>query len=100
MYNVTLWCVRLMFILPIYLNSLMPFKSKGALSRSFDITTNNNTYLGFHVQRPIFSSDFNQIWSSTTYIHKGPSPQYHISWTHIQWEPQWYLRTDGQKTDG
>ena len=79
MYKVTLWCVRLMFIPPLYLNSLMPFQSKSVLSRRFDIAKNNNTYLGFHVQRPILSSDFNQIRSSSTYIHKGPSPQYQIS---------------------
>jgi len=69
MYNVTLWCVRLMFIPPIYLNSLMPFESKSALSRRFYIARNNNTYLVFHVQRPLLSSDFNQIWSSSTYVY-------------------------------
>ena len=52
MYNVMLWCVRLMFIPTIYLNSLMPFQSKSALSRRYDIARNNCMYLGVHVGEP------------------------------------------------
>ena len=43
--------------------------------------------------RPTCYSDFHHIWSFTTDCHR--SRQYQISRKSIQWEPRWYMRTDG-----
>ena len=59
-----------------------------------NIASNNRTYLVLHVKRPIFLSDFNQIWILRTVFNKNP--QYRNSRKSVQWTPCWYMRTDGR----
>ena len=51
------------------------------------------TCLSLHVKCPIWSSDFNQIYSFSTRFRR--SSQYKISRKSVQWEPPWYKRTHG-----
>jgi len=44
-------------------------------------------YLGTHEKHPVFLSNFNQIFSFSTYFHR--SPPYQISWKSMLWEPIW-----------
>ena len=39
-----------------------------------NFASDNKTYLGLHIKRPIISSDYNQIWCFTTDFHKSPPP--------------------------
>jgi hypothetical protein len=48
--------------------------------------------LGLYVNCLIFLLDFNRIWTLTDF-HE--STQYQISRKYVQWEPCWYIRTDG-----
>ena len=86
-YNVTLRHVRVMFIPPRL--SLQP----GNLSHEnnvlwrLNVAGSNKTYFGK-------VSDFNQILSFSTYIRR--SLKHQISRKSFQWEPRWYMSTDGQ----
>jgi len=54
---------------------------------------NNKAYLGLHVKCPILP-DLNQIWIFVTGFHTG-SPVSNFTES-VQWEQQWYMRTDGR----
>ena len=54
------------------------------------------TYWGLHVKWPTFWSDFNEIWTFSADTHE--SLQYQISRKFVQWDPDWYMRTD--RNDG
>jgi hypothetical protein len=62
------------------------------LSRRFTAAVNNKTYLGLHVECPIFLSDFKQIWVLPTCFRK--SSKYQISLKCVQWDPRWHMQTD------
>jgi len=51
-------------------------------------------YIGPHVMCPLFLSDFNETWISSTYFREIPN--YEMSWKSVQWEPSNSMRTDGQ----
>jgi hypothetical protein len=53
-------------------------------------------YIILHVKYPSLS-DFNENWIFWTDFWKVP--RYQISWKSVQWEPSYFVRTDGQ-TDG
>jgi hypothetical protein len=54
-------------------------------------------YIGLHVKYPLFLSDFNKIWIFTSDFRKVL--KYQIAWNSFQWEPSYFVRTDGL-TDG
>ena len=47
-------------------DSLTPFQSKRALLWLFNVSQNNNTYLGLHVKFPTFVPHFNYPWIFST----------------------------------
>jgi len=51
-------------------------------------------YTGADVQYPLFLSDFNKNYISSTEILK--TLKYKISWTSFQWEQSCYMRADKQ----
>jgi hypothetical protein len=63
--------------------------SKIAHSLYLNVVSKNKTYLGLHVQHPIFLPDFNQIWNFSTDFHV--SSQYQISQKYVQCEPHSYM---------
>lgn len=64
------------------------------LLRRLYVAGNNKIYSDLHVKWPIFLLNFNQIWTSWTDFHE--SPQYKILRESVQWEPHWYMMTDGR----
>ena len=74
-----------------YPNSQIPFQSNRALLW-FNITSNDITYLDLHVKHPIFLPNCTQICIFSADVHISSWLQ--ISHNSIQWEPQWYIRTD------
>jgi hypothetical protein len=58
---------------------------------------NTITNLGLQANSPILLPDFNQIWMLSTDFRE--SPKYQISWKFVQWEPRWYVQTDGQTNE-
>lgn len=58
------------------------------------IPGNNKTYLGLHIEGPLFLPDFNQIRSFSTDFHRILQNQ--ISLKSIQREPLPYTQTDAQ----
>ena len=52
-----------------------------------DNTNSTKMYLGLHKKHPVFLSNFNQIFTFSTYFHR--SPPYQISWKYMQWESIW-----------
>jgi hypothetical protein len=71
-------------------NSLIPFHSKRAFPWRFDVAGKKKKTISLRVKFPTFSSNFNQIRTSTSF-HK--SYQYQISHKSVQCEP---LYTCGQ----
>jgi hypothetical protein len=69
MHNKPLWSV------PGYPHSLIPFHLKTVLLWQFNVTINNQTYLGLHANGPTLLPDL-------THFHK--SPQHQISQKYIQ----------------
>ena len=53
-------------------------------------------YIGVHVKYPSVS-DFNETWIFTSDFRKVF--EYQFSWISVQWEPSYFVRTDGL-TDG
>ena len=98
----TLKKMRSVFIVELHANCLQHSNFERCTAMilwRINFASDNKTYLGLHIKRPIISSDYNQIWCFTTDFHKSPPPQYQISLKSVQWEPRWYMRTDG-RTDG
>jgi hypothetical protein len=60
-----------------YPNSTIPFHSKRAPSWLYNVTENNNMYLGLHVKCPIRLYNFNQIFISVTDLPKRPQYKIH-----------------------
>jgi len=58
------------------------------------VTGSNKMNLALHVSARKFCSIFKEIWSFSTDFNKRL--QYQISRKSVQWEPRWYMRTDGQ----
>jgi hypothetical protein len=58
------------------------------------VAGSNNTYLGLHVECPLFLSDINLILTFSADFHR--SLQCQMSWTSVGLEPRWYMTTDKQ----
>ena len=71
-YNILLWHVQVTLHLLGYPNSLIPFHSKTAILWGFNITSNNNTYLGLHVKCLTVLPTFNQTWIFLIDFHESP----------------------------
>jgi hypothetical protein len=80
-YNITLWCVHVMFI-PI---SLIPYRLNRVLLWPFNVTSKIKMYLCVYVQFLKFLPDCNQFWVVSTDSMK--SLQYHIPCKSVWWEP-------------
>jgi len=63
------------------INSLMPLQLKTALLWQFYVTSHTKMYVGFSIKNS---------WQIFV------SPQYQISQKFVQWEPCWYMPTDGR----
>jgi hypothetical protein len=90
-----LWRVRVMFM-PNSPNHLVIFHSKTAPVWWFYVAGNNIPYLGLHVKFPMFLTNCNQKWIFATGFNG--SCQYEILRKSVQWETNWYMRTD-RRTD-
>jgi hypothetical protein len=63
----------------------------------FHTVFNNVSNLGLYIRCPTSLSDLKQIWNFSKGCLK--IPLYQISRKAVQWEPRWFIRTDG-RTDG
>jgi hypothetical protein len=52
-------------------------------------------YMGLHVKRLLFLSEFNETWIFSTHFRR--IFKYQISWKSVQWEPSCSMRRNGQR---
>jgi len=71
-YNVTHWCVRVMFIPPRLSKEPDNISPKRSALRRRNVADVNKPYLELQVRSPIFLPNFNQIWTFKTGFHEAP----------------------------
>ena len=69
-------CAYCLYLLG-YPNSTIPFHSKRAPSRRYNVTENNKMHLGLRVKCPICLPNFNQIFIFVTDLPKRPEYKIH-----------------------